>query len=142
MDANRAAAVIRLVAGFFFFTGLLLASGAFAPIDSLSVLVHDALDWPLDGRTGPYTKEARWFAAIGGGLLSGMSTLFFLVIAPLVAEGDPAVRRRIVAAMIVWFVIDSAGSIAAGAPGNAAFNVVFLTMLVGPLLAVREGGGA
>lgn len=137
MTETQAAAIIRYVSIGFFITALIFASGAYAPIDGISVLLHDFLDWPLDGATVEYTREARWFSAIGGGVFAALCVLFYLVVAPLIEEGDVRVRRGVIISMLVWFVIDSAGSIAAGVPANAVFNVLFLFMLIGPILAIR-----
>ena len=73
MTEKQAANIIRCASIAFFFTALVFASGAFAPIDGLSVWMHDLLDWPLDGATAPYTEEARWFSAIGGGVFAGLA---------------------------------------------------------------------
>jgi len=141
MTEKQAANFIRYASIAFFFTALILASGAFAPIDGLSVRMYDLADWPLDGETTAYTQEARWFSAIGGGLFAGLSVLLFMVIAPLIEQGSRMAARGLVVSMLVWFVIDSAGSIAAGVPANAAFNVLFLAMLIGPVLAIRRPFG-
>lgn len=138
MTEKQAATIIRYVSIMFFFTALIFASGAFAPIDGASVFLHDLLDWPLDGGTAEYTKEARWFSAIGGGVFAGLCVLFYTVVAPLVEQGSRLAVRGVIASMLVWFVIDSAGSIAAGVPANAVFNVAFLAMLIGPILAIRR----
>ena len=45
---------------------------------------------------------------------------------------DP-VRRSVVASLLAWFCLDSAGSIVSGNPSNAGFNVVVLLLAVGPL---------
>ena len=42
-------------------------------------------------------------------------------------------RSLILTSIGAWFVIDSAGSILAGAPVNALFNVGFLAMFAVPL---------
>ena len=138
MTHAMAAAIFRIVSAGFLLTALVFASGAFAPIDTMSVWMHDMLDWPLNGSIETYTREARWFSAIGGGVFAGLCILFILVIVPLIERGDRAVRRGVIISMLVWFVIDSSGSVAAGVPANAVFNVAFLAMFLGPLLAIRE----
>ena len=137
MTETQAASAIRFISVVFFVTALIFASGAFASIDGASILLHDFLDWPPDGATAEYTREARWFSAIGGGVFAGLCALFYFVVAPLVAEGDLRARRGVIIAMLTWFVIDSAGSIAAGVASNAVFNVLFLFMIIGPVLAIR-----
>lgn len=141
MTDKQAANIIRIASIGFFFTALIFASGAFASIDGLSVWLHDLLDWPLDGKTAAYTKEARWFSAIGGGVFAGLCVLFYMVVAPLIEQGSRLAARGVVVSMLVWFVIDSAGSISAGVPANAVFNVLFLAILIGPILAIRRPSG-
>ena len=137
MTETRAASAIRFMSVVFFVTALIFASGAFASIDGASILLHDFLDWPLDGATAEYTREACWFSAIGGGVFAGLFALFYFVVAPRVAEGDLRAKRGVIIAMLTWFVIDSAGSIAAGVASKAIFNVLFLFMIIGPILAIR-----
>ena len=48
--------------------------------------------------------------------------------------GNGSWRCIILTGVIVWFVIDSAGSIVAGAPFNAVMNVGFLLMFEIPIL--------
>ncbi len=141
MTHAKAASILRIVSAGFLLTALIFASGAFAPIDGLSVWMHDMLDWPLNGSIEEYTREARWFSAIGGGVFAALCVLFLLVIVPLIERGDVEARRGVIISMFVWFVIDSAGSIAAGVPANAAFNVVFLVMVLGPILMVNRQSG-
>ncbi len=138
MTPAKAASILRIVSVMFFVTALIFASGAFESIDGVSVLMHDMLDWPLDGSINEYTREARWYSAIGGGVFASLCVLLFLVIAPLIERGDEEIRRGVIVSMLVWFVIDSAGSIAAGVPANAVFNISFLTVLIGPILMIRQ----
>jgi hypothetical protein len=44
-----------------------------------------------------------------------------------------AVRRSVLASVLAWFCLDSAGSVASGNPSNAVFNVLVLVVAVGPL---------
>ncbi len=137
MSPTAAANMTRLVAIGFFPTALILASSAFASVDGVSVWLHDFLDFPLDGDF-TFTPESRWIAAIAGGVFAALLVLFHQVVAPALEEGDERVRRGAILAMLFWFPIDSIGSIAAGAPANAAFNVLFLALFLTPLVAVRR----
>jgi len=137
MSPSAAAKMIRLVALCFFPTALILYSSAFSSIDGASRLLHDFLDFPLDGDF-TFTAEARWIAAIGGGVFAAMCVMLHQIVAPAIEEGDERVRRGAILAILVWFVLDSTGSIAAGAPANAAFNILFLALFIGPLIAVQR----
>ena len=137
MSPTAAATMTRLVALGFFPTALILASSAFEDFDALSAVLHDFLDYPFDGDF-KFSPEARWMAAIAGGVFAALCVFFHQVVAPALEEGDERVRRGAMLAMLVWFPIDSIGSIAAGAPANAAFNVLFLALFLTPLIAVRR----
>ena len=66
------------------------------------------------------------------------------IFAPIIRMDDPVtgkiVKRGGILGMIVWFVIDSSGSVAAGVPSNAVFNAVFLLLIVVPLYRVKFTG--
>ena len=142
MTNRTAARLIRLVSIMFFPASLIFASGAFSALDGLSVAMHDILDWPFDQSIEEYTREARWFSAIGGGVFASLCALMFFVIAPLIQKGEHAIRGGVIASLLVWFLIDSAGSIAAGVPANAVFNVLFLALFIGPLVALKPVASA
>jgi hypothetical protein len=138
MSPNAAATMMRTVSTIFFVTALIFASGAFAGLDGVSLFMHDLLDFPLDGGTGGYTQEARWFSAIGGGVFAALCALLYLVIAPAIENGDKAIIRGATISVVIWFIIDSGGSIAAGVPANAVFNILFLAIFLAPLILVKS----
>lgn len=74
---------------------------------------------------------------IGVGVFASLAAVFDLIVAPAIGRGDDDVRRGAILSILIWFVIDSAGSIAAGVPSNAAFNVVFLALFLAPLMAAK-----
>ena len=137
MTETKAANTIRATSIVLIITGLVFASGAFAPIEGASRFMHDLIDYPVDGSIDTFTREARWFSAIGGGVVVGMSVLFFTVIAPLIEAGHRDIHRGVIVSMLAWFVIDSTGSIAAGVPANVIVNITLLALFIGPILAIR-----
>lgn len=141
MSPHAASQFLKVVSIISFGMALIFASAAFAPVDGASRLILDLLDWPL-GDGNALAQEARWFAAICGGVWASLSVLYYLVVAPAVARGDEEARRGGLIAIIVWFVVDSAGSIASGVASNALFNVPFLILFLVPLLGLRSGSGA
>lgn len=138
MSPTAAAALLRInaVIGMILF-GIAWALFAFG-IDEPAGLVLDVLKWPLDGDPGGFDADHRWFGALGGGFLAGFGVLFATLVASGVARGDPAARRAGLLSIATWFVIDSAGSIAAGAAPNAAWNVLVLALFAGPILLARR----
>ncbi|MEQ8936449.1 MAG: hypothetical protein RIE56_11740, partial [Amphiplicatus sp.] len=63
-----------------------------------------------------------------------------MIIAPAVERGDQGARRGAIAAIAVWFVVDSAGSIASGVGSNALFNALFAAMYLVPLVGANLAG--
>ena len=92
----------------------------------------------MDGAATVATAQTRLLAAISGGVFASWSVLLILIVAPAVVRGDDDIRRAALIAILVWFVIDSAGSLAAGFAANAAFNTVYLVTLLAPLLMVEK----
>ncbi len=115
---------------------------AFGPLSVLSIVpplsgpmgvVLDTVFWPIDGLQGAGQPETRLLLAILGGITLGWGvTLWQLAGAPLAR--DPALIRPIIRnAILAWFVLDSAGSLLAGAPLNVAANVALAAMVLFPL---------
>ncbi|MEM6930240.1 MAG: hypothetical protein AAF602_25090, partial [Myxococcota bacterium] len=52
------------------------------------------------------------------------------------------VARAMLGGLVTWYVVDSAGSLVAGIPGNVVLNTVFLGLFLVPLLSLvgaRDG---
>lgn len=126
--ALRFAAGVTLI-GF----GLASALSAMAPLSGLMGGVLDGVFWPVDGRQGAGAEETRLLLAILGGISFGWGlTIWQLAGAPL--ERMPEVVRPILRSGVLgWFLVDSTGSVLAGAPLNVVANVVFAALLLVPL---------
>ena len=75
----------------------------------------------------------RFLSALTGGFLFGWGVLILCLRQWVYDVAPEPTRRAVVAGLLAWCVLDSAGSIAAGVPSNAAFNVLVLVLAVGPL---------
>jgi hypothetical protein len=137
MSPAAAARALTFVSLVFLAFALVIAAAAWPPLAGPSTVLHDLVAWPIDGGTDLGSDEARLLSAILGGVFASLAAMLMLVVAPALKRGDDQVRRGAVAAVLVWFVIDSIGSVVAGAPSNAAFNTVFLAMVLAPLMLVR-----
>lgn len=142
MSAKTAAALIRFNAVGFGLFALVWALAAFAPFGEPARFLLDLLRWPIDGNPASLDQIDRWLSAIGGGVVLGFSVMTFLIVAPGVERGDQSIRNGAVAAILSWFVIDSAGSIASGVASNAVFNLAFLALYLAPLIMARMAGAA
>lgn len=124
--------------------------GSFGPVfslathpasDELARWTLDFLAWPLDG-TQQYSDGAmRFLSALTGGFLFGWGTLIFCLRQWVYDVAPEQTRRAVVCGVLAWFVLDTTGSIAAGVPSNAAFNIIVLLGAVGPLWWPAERPG-
>lgn len=126
---------------------ILIAFGAAMALALVTPLAHvmhfftDLAFWPLDGGQAPQSEAARLLQAISGGILAGWGVTTLLITRHIYAY-DPAKGRAILLpALATWFLIDGAGSIAAGAAFNVVLNGGFLALFLVPLLASQREEG-
>lgn len=122
------------------FTALIV--GAFGPIFSLATQsgtdeiarwTLDLLDWPLDGAQQYAEGGMRFLSALTGGFLFGWGITILCLRQWVYDVAPDQTRRTVLGGLLGWFVLDSIGSVSAGAPSNAIFNVIVLLTAVGPL---------
>jgi hypothetical protein len=107
--------------------------GAMAPTSAPARLTLDLLGWRLNRPTDYAAIDTRFLSALTGGFLLGWGVMIWCLSSWVYPMAPDPVRRTVVASLLAWFCLDSAGSIASGAPSNVAFNVVVLLLAVGPL---------
>jgi hypothetical protein len=107
--------------------------GSMAATREPARLTLDILSWPVDGATTFASPDTRFLSALTGGFLLGWGVMIWSLSVWAYDVAPEAVRRSVLAGVLAWFVLDSAGSIASGNPSNAAFNVLVLLIAVGPL---------
>lgn len=118
--------------------GILFTLAAWPPLAGLLRVLVDLFAWPLDGTQTLAASETRLALAIGGGVMAGWGLTIWLV-ATRIADRDPGLARTLVLPpVVVWFVLDSLGSFAAGVPANVALNALFLGLFV----AAFRGGAS
>jgi hypothetical protein len=122
--------------------------GSFAPVFFLGTMLWsseparftmDLLGWPLDGATTWKDPDTRFLSALTGGFLMGWGVTVWCLATWVHDQAPEAVRRSVLAGLLAWFALDSAGSIASGNPSNALFNVAVLALAVGPLWRPARG---
>lgn len=138
MSPQTACQLIKIVGYISIGFALAIAGAAWTPTSGVFNFLYDMVDWPLDGAANVVTAQTRLLSAISGGVFASWSVLLILIVAPAIARGDDDIRRAALIAILVWFFIDSAGSLAAGFATNAAFNTVYLVTLLAPLLMSKE----
>ncbi len=116
--------------------------GSFGPIFFLGTMEAtseparwslDLLSWPLDGLETYTSPTTRFLSALTGGFLFGWGVMIWCLRTWVYDAAPEGVRRAVLAGLLAWFVLDSAGSIASGTTSNAFFNIIVLVLAVGPL---------
>lgn len=141
MTPKLAANLIRLMGWGFIAFGTVFVTIAFSGIDGLARSLVPIFDWTGGVPNAGLTREAHWFAAIMSGLSAGFGAFWVFLVAPLLTSSHGPSRhlakRAGLIPVLIWYVIDSAGSFAAGVPSNVAMNTLFLIGFLIPLLMVK-----
>jgi hypothetical protein len=116
--------------------------GSFGPIFMLATTstldgparwTLDLLAWPVDGAQ-VYTDGAmRFLSALTGGFLFGWGAMILALRQYVYDVAPEPTRRAVVTGLVSWFLLDSIGSVLAGAHSNVFFNILVLATAVGPL---------
>lgn len=123
----KVAAVVVGSFGPVFFFGSMLDTSEFARWSL------DVLDWPIDGEQSFADPTTRFLSALTGGFLFGWGVMIWCLSGKLYDAEPELVRKAVLTGLIAWFLLDSAGSVTAGAASNVFFNVLVLVTAVGPL---------
>ena len=116
--------------------------GSFGPVFFLGTmestleparLTLDLLSWPVDGTTTYASPDVRFLSALTGGFLLGWGVMIWCLSSWVYDLAPEAVRRTVMAGILSWFILDSAGSVASGNASNVFFNVLVLLLAAGPL---------
>lgn len=99
----------------------------------------DLLKWPLDGLERYDAPEIRFLSALAGGFLLGWGVVIWRLSGDVYDAAPAGVRKAVVAGFLVWFAIDSAGSVLSGAASNVIPNIAVLLLGVGPLWRPATG---
>jgi hypothetical protein len=112
--------------------GVATALAAYPPFSGPIVMLTDLLIWPVNGAETGTDSVARLMFAIGGGVLAAFGWFIWQLAGTPLARDPVATRSLIRQAVLVWFCVDSTGSILAGAASNVVGNILFLALLLGP----------
>jgi hypothetical protein len=133
---------LRFAAGVTMVTGLALALAAVPALNIGVRLLTDLLVWPFDGAETLAASESRLALAIGGGVMLGWGLMIWQLAGEPLERAPEAVRGIIRASVLGWFVVDSAGSVAAGAALNVVPNLAFLALFLLPMRKARAAVAA
>ncbi|TAH19264.1 MAG: hypothetical protein EAZ08_08820 [Cytophagales bacterium] len=116
--------------------------GSFGPIFFLGTMLPtseparwtlDFLSFPIDGVQNYEAPTTRFLSALTGGFLFGWGVCIWCLQKWVYDIAPEGVRKSVLAGVLAWFVLDSAGSIASGNASNAIFNIFVLLLAIGPL---------
>ena len=124
---------LRFAAAVTLATGLALALAASPLLNLPARLLADLLIWPMDGTETLATSETRLMLAIGGGVMTGWGLMIWQLAGEPLQRAPQATRAIIRTSILVWFLVDSLASVAAGVPLNVLGNLVFLALFLLPM---------
>jgi hypothetical protein len=104
---------------------LLIGPGALTALDFVF--------WPVDGLQDASAEATRLLFAILGGITAGWGVMMWCLAGEPLARDPDLVRPILRTSLLAWFVLDSTGSVLAGAPFNAVLNVLILAAFLFPL---------
>lgn len=116
--------------------GLMFSLGSHDSTDVLVRWFSDFMFLRVGDGPAQLTDVNHLSDAILGGLMVGWAVMVWLMADRLLVRAPKEIKSIITIAMLVWFPIDSIGSIASGAWLNAIANVGFLAMFLVPLRRV------
>lgn len=123
----------RVTGALFIAFGCVFAAGAWPPLYPLVSLYVDLAHWPFNRAPEVADPTIRLLLAVTGGVTAGLGATIWTASGQLMTDHPQAARHVIRNTALVWFVVDSAFSLVAGAPMNAALNLVFLAAVLWPM---------
>jgi len=138
MSLNARSNFMLVIAALFFIYAMLWVTAAFPSVNLPARFILDISDWPMDNLAAPLDRNTQWLSSISAGLLAGLAVIFGGIVAPAIKQRNVSITRVTIAAMVVWYVVDSVGSIAAGVVSNVFFNTIYLVATLIPLLGVAN----
>jgi hypothetical protein len=137
MSTERARFWLRAAAATVVVFGGLIVLGAHPATAWPVASMADLIFWPFDGRQTVGAPATRLLSAITGGVMVGWGVMLWLVADRLLPRDPHLAAALIRNGSTSWFIVDSLGSLAAGAPLNVLGNAVFLAIFLLPLARLR-----
>ena len=142
MDTYVNAPLLRFGAAILIGFGTVIALSAWPPASGFIGLFVDVLAWPLDGAQSLAAKETRLALAIAGGVMAGWGAMIWMATNRLVARDPAFLRSLVMVPAVIWFVVDSLGSVASGIAVNAGVNLAVLLIFVAAFVGRAQVKGA
>jgi len=93
----------------------------------------DLLSLPVDSIQNYDASTTRFLSALTGGFLFGWGVCIWFLRKWVYDKAPNEVRKAVLAGLIAWFLLDSAGSAASGNTSNVFINIIVLIIATGPL---------
>lgn len=122
--------ITAIVVGSF---GSIFFLGTMLPTSEPARWSLDLLSLPLDGLQNYEAATTRFLSALTGGFLFGWGVCIWFLQKWVFDKAPNEVRKAVLAGLLAWFFLDSAGSVASGNTSNAFINILVLLIAVGPL---------
>lgn len=114
--------------------GAVLATAGLPALDGFARFAFSVIGGAAVEASYFETQDFRFAVALMGAVTLGWGLTILFLLPAIHAAGAPA-WRGLMAAMLIWFVIDSAFSVSTGFALNALSNTLLLIGLLVPLLA-------
>ncbi len=121
------------------FFGTLIAAATVPALSGPVQYLADFIFFPLDGLQSVAAQETRLINAISGGVMVGWGLMLWMLSTQLYPKEPALTRKIIMTSIIAWFIIDSSGSVLAGASLNVLGNTSFLLIFCLPLWRASKG---
>ena len=138
MSHDTAVTWLKTASIFVILAGLAFAIAGMLGNNGLLAWFLDLAFFPLDGAQSASPAEVHFLTAIAGGLTVGLGIMQWLITTEVYAENPQIGRKILLAGIVGWYLVDSAGSVVSGAPFNVLLNLLFLLPFAIPLLAARQ----
>jgi hypothetical protein len=110
------------------------ALSAFKALEAPVRIFYDVIYWPMDGQSA-WSEPLRASVGILGAVFIGMILFFKIAVDEAHRQASHSLWRRILGALLAWYVIDSTLSVLSGIPMNALSNTLILASGAVPFLA-------
>jgi hypothetical protein len=115
--------------------GALLTACVIPALSGPARFIVDLAFWPLDGQPTLTARDAVLSLSVAGAVTLGWGVLMLGLVRDPVLSSEPRVWSLMTTALVIWFMVDSAASILAGAHVNALSNLLLTAGWVIPVVA-------
>ena len=138
MSPQATGRYIRIVGSFSIVVAILFAFAGVNDFTGANEIFFQLASSGGNGVAGLDTPEAKMAMAIAGGVFAGLMAMYIFITAPGVEQDNALIRKGSIYTFLVWFTVDSTGSIASGNPMNVIPNAVLLAVYLLPLFLVKR----